>query len=89
MVKTLEKTADVLGGGIEAARENRFGFEEAGKIAGLWFGLVVAAATLPVTVVDGPLPFMDAAWVISSARITKSAIDVGGQLGSYIDDAIA
>ncbi len=89
VVKTLEKTADVLGGGIEAARENRFGFEEAGKIAGLWFGLVVAAATLPVTVVDGPLPFMDAAWVISSARITKSAIDVGGQLGSYIDDAIA
>ncbi len=88
VVKTLELTADTLGGGIEAASEDRFGFEEAGKIVGLWFGLVVAAATLPVTVVDGPLPFMDAAWLISSARITKTAVDVGGQIGSYIDSAI-
>jgi len=88
VVKTLEKTVEVLGGGFEAAREDTFGFEEAGKLAGLWFGLVVAAATLPVTAVDGPLPFMDAAWLISSARITKTAIDVGGQIGSMIDSVV-
>ena len=88
VVKTLEKTVDVLVGGYEAASEDRFGFEEAGKLVGLWFGLIVAAATLPVTVVDGPLPFMDAAWLISSARITKTAIDVGGQIGSMIDSVV-
>jgi hypothetical protein len=89
VVSTLDKTVGVLAGGIEAAEENKFGFEEAGKIVGLWFGLVVAAATLPVTVVDGPLPFMDAAWLIASARITKSAIDVGGMIGEVIDDVIS
>lgn len=89
VVRTLDRSVEILGGGLQAAQEDRFGFEEAGKIAGLWFGLVVAAATLPVTVVDGPLPFMDAAWLIASARITKTAIDVGGHVGAFIDDSLA
>ena len=88
VVKTLELTADTLGGGLAAAQEENFGFEEAGKLVGLWFGLVVAAATLPVTVVDGPLPFMDAAWIIGSARFTKSAVDTGGLVGAYIDELL-
>lgn len=89
VVKTLDTTVEVLGGGLEAAQENRFGFEEAGAIVGLWFGLAVAAATLPVTVVDGPLPFMDVAWVIASAKVTTKSIKVGASIGGIIDDAIA
>jgi hypothetical protein len=88
VVKTLDQTTDVLSGGYKAAQEDKFGFEEAGKLVGLWFGLAVAAATLPVTVIDGPLPFMDAAWIIASARVTKTAIDLGGMTGAFIDELL-
>ena len=59
MIKPVTKLADHMvktgSESIEAANENKFGFEEAGTLVGIWFGLIVAAATLPVTVVDGPL----------------------------------
>ena len=82
MVKTGERS-------VTRANENKFGFEEAGTLVGIWFGLVVAAATLPVTVIDGPLPFMDAAWVVGSARFTYKASQIGGRVGEKIDDLIA
>ena len=71
------------------AAEGTFGFEEAGKLVGLWFGLVVAAATLPVAALDGPLPFLDAAWLLTSARFTLKSVEMGGNIGEIIDDIIA
>jgi len=75
--------------GLQAADEGTFGFEEAGKIVGLWFGLVVAAATLPVAALDGPLPFLDAAWLLTSARFTLKSVEMGGNIGEIIDDIIS
>jgi len=66
-----------------------FGFEEAGKLAGLWFGMSYGLATLPVVALDGPLPFFDAAWVASTYRITQKAVYVGGEVGATIDEIIA
>ena len=92
MIKPVTKLADHMvrtgSESSEAANENKFGFEEAGTLVGIWFGLVVAAATLPVTVIDGPLPFMDAAWVVGSARFTYKASQVGGRIGEQIDELL-
>jgi len=66
-----------------------FGFQEAGKLAGLWFGMSYGLATLPVVALDGPLPFFDAAWAASTYRITQKAIYVGGEVGATIDEVIA
>ncbi|MDB4758686.1 hypothetical protein OAG22_03365 [Candidatus Poseidoniaceae archaeon] len=85
VVKTGKRAGKVLTESLSAAQEDRFGFEEAGQLVGLWVGLGFGIATMPVVALDGPLPFADAAWVISTARMTKTAIDVGGQVGEIID----
>lgn len=87
-VSTAKKTGEIMSSSLEAAGEDRFGFEEAGQLVGLWVGLGFGLATMPVVAVDGPLPFADAAWVISTARMTKTAIDVGGEVGAIIDSMI-
>lgn len=88
VVKTGKQAGKVLTESYSAAQEDRFGFEEAGQLVGLWIGLGFGLATMPVVALDGPLPFMDAAWVISTARMTKSAIDAGGNVGQFIDRLI-
>lgn len=75
-----EATGDVV--------EDGLGFEEAGQAAGLWFGMVWSLATLPVVTIDGPLPIADAAWAWQSFRVTKGAVEAGGEIGSIIDGII-
>ncbi|AXH79145.1 MAG: hypothetical protein [Circular genetic element sp.] len=88
VVKTGKQAGKVLTESYSAAQEDRFGFEEAGQLLGLWVGLGFGVVTAPVVALDGPLPFMDTAWIISTARMTKTAIDVGGQIGSIIDEML-
>ncbi len=88
VVKTGKQAGKVLTESISAAQEDRFGFEEVGQLVGLWAGLGFGIATMPVVALDGPLPFMDAAWIISTARMTKTAIDAGGQVGAIIDEML-
>ena len=85
VVKIGKQAGKVMTESLSAAQEDRFGFEEAGQLVGLWVGLGFGLATMPVVALDGPLPFADAAWVISTARMTKTAIDVGGNVGGIID----
>jgi len=85
VVTTGKKAGKVVTESVTAANEDRFGAEEVGQLVGLWFGMVYGLATLPVVALDGPLPFLDAAWIISTARVTKTAIDIGGDVGSVID----
>ena len=89
VVSTGKKGAEVLTKSVSAYSEDEFGFEELGQMVGLGIGIGFGYATLPVVVLDGPLPFLDTAWLISTARMTKTAIEVGGQLGSVIDKVIA
>ena len=88
VVKTGKHAGKAMSESLSAAQENRFGFEEAGQMAGLWVGLSLGIASMPVVALDGPLPFVDAAWLFATARMTKSAIDIGGNIGSTIDDLI-
>lgn len=68
--------------------EDPFGFEEAGKLAGLWFGMVWSLSTFPIVAIDGPLPIADIGWAWQSFRITQNAIETGGQIGAAIDGII-
>ena len=63
--------------------------EQVGEFVGIWFGMVYGLATLPVVAVDGPLPFLDAAWAWSTYRFTRRAQEVGGTIGREIDEIIA
>jgi hypothetical protein len=75
--------------GIVAANEGKFGFANAGEMAGVWFGMVFGLATLPVVAADGPLPFADAAWAFTTFRITRSSMEIGRSIGESIDEALA
>lgn len=75
--------------GIAAANEGKFGFANAGELAGVWFGMVFGMATLPVVAVDGPLPFADAAWAFATFRMTVKASKIGYSIGETIDKALA
>ena len=88
VVKTGKHAGKVMTESLSAVQEDRFGFEEAGQLVGLWVGLGFGLVTMPVVALDGPLPFADVAWVISTARMTKTAIDAGGDIGAIIDRMI-
>ena len=60
-------------------------YERLGGVIGLAVGTAYGVATLPVTVVDGPMPFFDVAWAYSTARITRSAVETGRRVGSFFD----
>lgn len=63
--------------------------EQVGEFVGIWFGMVYGLATLPVVAVDGPLPFLDAAWAWTTYRVTRRGQQVGGAIGKEIDEIIA
>jgi len=69
--------------------DNAVSFEQVGEFVGIWFGMVYGLATLPVVAVDGPLPFLDAAWAWSTYRVARRAQQVGGAVGKEIDEIIA
>lgn len=58
----------------------RFGAVSGGlAFAGLY------SLTYPVTWVDGPLPFVDAAWAFGLLRFTRAGTQIGREVGSWFD----
>jgi hypothetical protein len=86
--KSVYKEPNLFCEHLMSASADKFGFEQAGKIAGLWLGAVIAIATLPATALDGPLPVVDAAWAVSNFRLTRKLSEAGGNIGEYIDDRL-
>ena len=71
----------------QAASKDTWGpAEEFGIGFGLGVGVIYSVATLPVVVADGPLPIFDLAWAASSFRVTQRSMEVGGKIGSAVDD---
>ena len=64
-------------------------WETVGQISGTWLGAAIWMASAPVVVADGPLPFMDAAWMYANARNTNNLRKQGGAIGAGIDDVLA
>jgi len=89
LMKTYDEVSPDVKASLDAIKENSFGFEEAGSLAGLWFGMAYGLATLPVVALDGPLPFLDAAWAFATFRVTRRAVSVGKEVGKFIDEVIA
>jgi len=88
VTKTGSQAEKTVKSSISAADEGSFGFEEAGALVGLWFGLAVWIATAPVTALDGPLPIADTAWVMANARFTYKSTQLGKKVGAAIDDKL-
>jgi hypothetical protein len=89
LMKTYDEVSPDVKASLDAIKENRFGAEEVGSLVGLWFGLSYGLATLPVVALDGPLPFLDAAWAFATFRVTRRAVSVGKEVGKFIDEVIA
>ena len=71
----------------QIARKDSWGpAEEFGIGFGLGVGVIYSVATLPVVVADGPLPIFDLAWAASTFRVTQRSMEVGGKVGSAVDD---
>ena len=77
-VKKLEKTV--------SSSDSWGPAEEFGIGFGLGVGVIYSVATLPVVVADGPLPIFDLAWAASTFRVTQRSMEVGGKVGSAVDD---
>lgn len=64
-------------------------WEGVGQFTGVWLGAAMALATMPVVVVDGPLPIADTVWLYANVRNTNNLRRRGGIVGAQIDDLIA
>jgi len=60
-------------------------WESIGEAVGTGLGIGISVATIPVTMLDGPLLYFDYAWAIGSLGLIKKLGDLGGQAGSYFD----
>ena len=63
-------------------------WEKVGRATGLSLGALLYATTAPVVLLDGPLPFVDAAWLWGGVRFTYSAANLGADIGQVIDDVL-
>jgi len=86
-LKNVGKTVEVVTN--QPKDDQAFGFEEAGTLVGLWVGAIFMIATLPVTVVDGPLPIADAAWLYAGTKFTLKAVQTGKEVGRLVDTHVA
>jgi len=86
-LKNVGKTVEVVTN--QPKDDQAFGFEEAGTLVGLWVGALFMIATLPVTVVDGPLPIADAAWLYAGTKFTLKAVKAGKEVGRLVDTHVA
>ena len=65
-------------------------WEGVGTVTGTWLGLSIwAAGAVPVGAVDGPLPFMDLAWMVANVKNTHRLARRGGRLGAGLDEYLA
>ena len=60
-------------------------WETIGEAVGTGFGIGISIATIPVTMLDGPLLYFDYAWAIGSLGLIKKLGDLGGEIGSKFD----
>ena len=63
-------------------------WETVGQFTGTWLGASIALATVPVVAADGPLPFVDVAWLYANARNTNNLRKKGGMIGAAFDDLL-
>ena len=63
-------------------------FEEIGMVLGGVAGASLYSLTAPITLIDGPLPFVDAAWLLGLGYATSKASRMGRRIGSGIDSAL-
>ena len=63
-------------------------WEKVGRATGLSLGALLYATTAPVVLLDGPLPFVDVAWLWGGVRFTYSAANLGADIGQVIDDVL-
>jgi hypothetical protein len=65
-------------------------WEGAGQVTGVWLGAVMALATLPVVVLDGPQPGpVDLVWVVANTKNIDSLRRRGGRIGKTLDEYLA
>lgn len=60
-------------------------YEDVGGLIGAAVFGGIYAITYPVTFIDGPLPFVDAAWAYGALRFMRSGHAIGGEIGSWFD----
>ena len=60
-------------------------YEDLGGLLGAAVFGGIYALTYPVTFIDGPLPFVDAAWAFGLVRFMRAGHAIGGEVGSWID----
>ena len=81
-LRTLAKTARVLNS-IGTSGPGRY--EKVGAAVGFGIGVAFGYATLPVVVLDGPLPIFDVAWAYSTARFMHKSVKTGRMIGKQFD----
>ncbi len=59
--------------------------EEIGGVIGAIVAGGVYSLTIPIVMVDGPSPVVDAAWFAGLLRVTKGGYEVGSFIGSLLD----
>jgi hypothetical protein len=63
-------------------------WEDIGRVVGFTTAAIIYATTAPVVMTDGPLPFVDAAWLWAGARFAHSGAKVGASAGEFVDDVL-
>ena len=85
-LRTLAKTARTTNEITSTLSDPAMGrYEKIGAGVGLGVGIAYGYATLPVVVLDGPLPFFDIAWAYSTARFTQKSVKTGRYIGKQFD----
>lgn len=62
--------------------------EEIGYVVGGVYSGGLYALTAPITLLDGPLPIVDAAWAIGLGMAVARGSATGGKVGRFADDAL-
>jgi len=61
-------------------------WEDIGRVVGATSAAIIYATSAPVVLTDGPLPFVDAAWLWAGARFVHTGSKVGAYAGEFVDD---
>ncbi len=79
------KDADRLATRYDATVENDSKYAQIGGMIGGAIAGGLYSLSYPVTFVDGPLPFVDAAWLYGLLRVSNTGYDIGYTAGSWLD----
>jgi len=81
-VTTFQKDAKKI---VSVVRDDNKTWEAVGTVAGGLIAGGIYALSYPVTLLDGPLPVVDAAWALGLVRISRAGASAGGEIGSWFD----